>query len=190
MKRVALALLSSMLLVLPSMAQHSGGGHGGHGGGRGGAPSGDASADRQVVQDLHRAMAIQASELQVAQFKSAAKSTQDARKKAQEFQQHTVGADDLSAQTKALKDAVDQATSQDADFIKTFSSVQKSELKDLVKKFNKADAEVSKLSKELNDPGRKGAGQHMPETLDRLDKALTNLQKQQGDLAAEMGIQS
>jgi predicted nucleic acid-binding Zn-ribbon protein len=184
MKRAVVAVLSTMLLVFPSMAQHAGG-HGQHGGG-GGTPNGDAGADRQVVQDLHRAMEVQATDLQVAKFKSAAKSTEEALKKAQQFRQR---ANAENAEIKSLKDAVDQAAIENTEFIKSFSSAQKADLKELVKKLNKADAELSKLSKELNEARSANAGQRMSETLDRLDKVLSNFQKQQADLGVEMGIQ-
>ncbi len=76
-------------------------------------------------------------------------------------------------------------------FVKSFSKSQKSGLKELTKKLDKADSEVTKQKKALDQ--RLGLPQGNDEGVasmaDKLEKALTDFQAQQLSLGKEMGIQ-
>jgi hypothetical protein len=193
--RVAVVTLGIVLLFGPHqlLAQH--GGHGG--GGRGGAPrsTGAGGGANSSLQDFNHALAVQARPDQVSQFQTLAKSTAAARKQAEELL-HLAGkennAADFSKQTAALKDAVEEAQGGNESFVKSFSKSQKSGLKELTKKLQKADSEVGKQRKALDQQvGRaKGESAAIAGTADKLEKALTEFQTQQVTLGKEMGIET
>lgn len=170
--------------------------HGGHGGGRGGAPrsTGTGGSTNSSLQDFNHALAVQATPDQVSQFQTLAKSTAAARKQAQELLELAAKADrtaDFSKQTTALKDALEDAQGGNKYFVKSFSKSQKSGLKELTKKLEKADSEVAKQRKALDQQlGRsKGESAAIAGTADKLEKALTEFQTQQLSLGKEMGIE-
>ena len=143
----------------------------------------------KVINSLHYAMAVQAVPDQVPQFKAATKSTAAARKNVQELQQKAAAnAAGVGADIKLVIQSVDQAKADNDTFVKNFTSPQKSLLKDFVKKLNKADSEVTKSYRELDKAGDNMA--KVAEAAEKLEKALTDFQKDQADLGAEMGIQS
>ena len=194
MNRVAVVTLGIVLLFCSHelLAQH-----GGHGGGRGGgAPrsTGTGGSTNSSLQDFNHALAVQATPDQVTQFQTLAKSTAAARKQAQELLQLAAKADrtaDFSKQTTALKDALEDAQGGNKYFVKSFSKSQKSGLKELTKKLEKADSEVAKQRKALDQQlGRtKGESAAIAGTADKLEKALTEFQTQQLSLGKEMGIE-
>jgi len=185
---VAIALLFS--------APAAFGQHGGHGGGRGGAPrtTGTGDAGEPGLTDFKHAMAVQATPDQASQFQELAKSTEAARKQAQELLRLAGTADrtaDFSRQTTALKDALEDAQDGNKYFVKSFSKSQQSGLKELTKKLEKADSEVAKQRKALDQEiGRaKSNSDAVASTADKLEKALAEFQTQQLSLGKEMGIQ-
>lgn len=193
MNRVAVLTLGIVLLFCSHelLAQH-----GGHGGGRGGAPRGTGTGGTadSSLQDFNHALAVQATPDQVSQFQTLAKSTAAARKQAQDLLQLAAKADrtaDFSRQTTALKDALEDAQGGNKYFVKSFSKSQKSGLKELTKKLEKADSEVAKQRKALDQQlGRtKGESVAIAGTADKLEKALTEFQTQQLSLGKEMGIE-
>jgi hypothetical protein len=195
-RSVALAALAcATLLVLSAstaLAQH--GGHGGGGGGRRGSPgaaSGDTS-DAGLV-DFNRALAVQATSDQTSHFPELTKSTEAARKMAQEFSGVSGKADsetEFYRKTAALKGAVEEAQGSNQDFVKSFTKSQKAGLKELTKKLEKADSEVTKQWKDLEKQlgGVKAVSEGMAGTADKLEKALEEFQSQQIELGKEMGI--
>src|SRR6266852_6748946 len=84
--RVAVVMLGTVLLFCSRdlLAQH-----GGHGGGRGGAPrsTGTGGTSDSSLQDFNHALAVQATPDQTSQFQALARSTETARKQAQELLQ-------------------------------------------------------------------------------------------------------
>ena len=193
MNRVALVTMGIVLLFCSHelLAQH-----GGHGGGRSGAPrsTGTGGTTDSSLQDFNHALAVQATPDQVSQFQTLAKSTAAARKQAQDLLQLAAKADrtaDFSKQTTALKDALEDAQGGNKYFVKSFSKSQKSGLKELTKKLEKADSEVAKQRKALDQQlGRtKGESAAIAGTADKLEKALTEFQTQQLSLGKEMGIE-
>ena len=187
----------SLGMVLLSCSHDALGQHGGHGGGRRGTPGGTASSGTSdtSLQDFNQALAVQATPDQVSQFQALAKSTEAARKQAQDLLQLAEKATnpaDFSQQTAALKDAVEDAQGGNKYFVKSFSKSQKSGLKELTKKLEKVDSEVAKQKKALDQQlGRpKREGEAIASAAGKLEKALAEFQTQQLSLGKEMGIQT
>lgn len=188
---VALAIGTLLLLSASTLlAQH--GGHGG--GGRRGSP-GAASGDTSdaSLADFNRALAVQATSDQISHFPELAKSTEAARNLAKDFSGMSGKADSVTEfyrQTAALKAAVEEAQGSNQDFVKSFTKSQKAGLKELTKKLEKADSEVTKQWKDLEKQvgGTKAVSEGMAGTADKLEKALEEFQSQQIELGKEMGI--
>jgi hypothetical protein len=181
----AIVLLASPCALL--------GQHGGRGAGTGhpstGAPNPSTNSD---ITDFNRAVALQATPEQIAQFKELTKSTDAARKAAQTVIEHADHATDPASSFYAgLSDAVEEAQSNNLQFVRSFSTSQQSGLKALTKKLSKADSDVSKQSKALTQElGRsKIDSKRIVPVVDKLDKALTGFQAEQLDIGKEMGIQ-
>jgi chromosome segregation ATPase len=189
---VVLAITTSLLLFAPRMlAQH--GGHGGGGRG-GGAPRAGASDTRDAsLTDFNRALAVQATSDQSSHFPGLTQSTETARKLAQDLSGlngKAGGATDFAGKTAALKEAVEEAQGSNQDFVKSFTKSQKAGLKELTKKLEKADSEVAKEWKDLEKQcgGAKAVTEGIAGAVDKLEKALEELQSQQVELGKEMGI--
>jgi hypothetical protein len=170
--------------------------HAGHGGGRRGASgsAGSAGASDSGLQDFNHALAVQATPDQASQFQSLAKSTEAARKQAQDLLRLAAKADDaaeFSHHVATLKDAVEDVQGGNRSFVRGFSKSQKSGLKELMKKLDKADSEITKQKKAFDQ--RLGLPQGDDEGVaslaDKMEKALAELQAQQLSLGKEMGIQ-
>jgi len=171
--------------------------HGGHCGGRRGAPgsAGSAGTSNTGLTDFNHALAVQATPDQASRFLSLAKGTEAARKQAQDLFRLAAKADEpaeFSRHVASLKDAVEEVQSGNRSFVKSFSKSQKSGLKELTKKLDKADSEITKQKKALDQ--RLGLPQGDDEGVaslaDKMEKALAEFQAQQLSLANEMGIQA
>jgi hypothetical protein len=165
---------------------------GGRGEGTARAPVGASSTDD--LKDFKRAVALQASPDQVVRFRRLAESTQIARKSAQDLLKFAENASktDLFRSTDHLTSALEQAQTDNQNFLQSFSAVQKSELKKITKKLGKANSDVTKRSKALTwDLERSRiARQQISGVAERLDKALNVVQARQLAIGSEMGIQS
>ena len=145
------------------------------------------------LSDFNRALAVQATPDQTSHFPELTKSTETARKLAQELAQlggKADSANDFAKQSAALKSAVEEAQGANQDFVKSFTKSQKAGLKELAKKVEKADSEVGKQWKDLEKQlsGVKAANEGIAGSADKLEKALEELQSQQIELGKEMGI--
>ena len=184
--------IGTLLLLSAStlLAQH--GEHGG--GGRRGSPgAGSADTSDAGLADFNRALAVQATTDQISHFPQLTKSTEAARKLAQDCSGLSGKADsatEFSRRTAALKEAVEEAQGSNQDFVKSFTKSQKAGLKELTKKLEKADSEVGKLWKDLEKQvgGAKAVSEGIALTADKLEKALEEFQSQQIELGKEMGI--
>lgn len=193
MNRLTVLTLGIVLLFCSGQVWGQHGGHGG--GGRGGAPRGTGSGEpsNSNLQDFNHALAVQATPDQVSQFQALAKSTEAARKQAQELLQIAGKANSManfSQQASALKDTLEDAQGGTKYFVKGLSKSQKDGLKELTKKLEKADSEVAKHRKALDQQvGRaKIETAAVASTADKLEKALAEFQAQQLSLGKEMGI--
>jgi len=184
--------IGTLLLLSAStlLAQH--GEHGG--GGRRGSPgAGSADTSDAGLADFNRALAVQATTDQISHFPQLTKSTEAARKLAQDCSGLSGKADsatEFSRRTAALKEAVEEAQGSNQDFVKSFTKSQKAGLKELTKKLEKADSEVGKVWKDLERQlgGAKAVTEAIALTADKLEKALEEFQSQQIELGKEMGI--
>jgi hypothetical protein len=190
--RAMVLAIGTLLLLSAStlLAQH--GGHGG--GGRRGSPgAGSGDTSDAGLADFNRALAVQATTDQISHFPQLTKSTEAARKLAQDCSGQSGKADsatEFSRRTAALKEAVEEAQGSNQDFVKSFTKSQKAGLKELTKKLEKADSEVGKLWKDLERQlgGAKAVTEAIALTADKLEKALEEFQSQQIELGKEMGI--
>lgn len=194
MGRVAVLVIGAMLLLsAPNLLAQHGGGHGGGGGGRRGTPGGGSTTDASLT-DFNHALAVQATPDQTSHFPELTKSTETARKLAQELSElsgKAGGPTEFSQKSAALKSAVEEAHGANQDFVKSFTKSQKAGLKELAKKLDKADSEVAKQWKELEKQlGAKANGEGAAGSAEKLEKALEEFKSQQISLGTEMGIQA
>jgi len=188
---VGIALLTSPRTML---AQHGGGG--GHGiptgaGGGSGRPAGVSEKDD--LKDFHRAMALQATAEQRAAFAKVALYAQAASDRLQAFRESlpkVPASSPLADRETALDQAIEKARAGNQNFLTSFSSAQKSGLKDFTKKLAKADSDLDKQVKTLDQivQTTKPAGEQIANSAASLDKALASFQNEQLALAREMGI--
>jgi chromosome segregation ATPase len=193
MNRVAAMVMGAMLSLYaaPSLLAQHGGGHGGGGGGHG-APGVGSVADTSLT-DFNRALAVQATPDQTSHFPELTKSTETAKKRAQELSQSGTKVPDsteFAQRSAALKSAMEEAQGANQDFVKSFTKSQKAGLKELTKKLEKAESEVGKQWKDLEKQldGVKAVNEGIAGNADKLEKALTEFQSQQIELGKEMGI--
>jgi len=165
---------------------------GGHGVGAGRPPAGasNPAPSNSELKDFSRAIALQATPDQEAQFHQLTKSTEAARKEAQTSIQHAESGPD-SSRYSDLNDAVEEARRNNLQFVGSFSVPQQSGLKPLIKKLSKSDSDLSKQGKAFAQELERSPidGKKMANIVEKLDKALTGFQSGQLDIGKEMGIQ-
>jgi len=165
---------------------------GGHGGGATRPPAGASGTDD--LKDFKRAIALQASPDQVIQFHRLTESTQVARKSTQDLLKvaGNTSKTDLFRSIDHLASALDRAQTDNQHFLQSLSDVQKSGLKEITKKLNKSNSEVTKRSKPLTRDLERSriVGQQLSGVAEKLDKALSDFQARQLAIGTEMGIQS
>jgi hypothetical protein len=187
-----ICLVCGIVLLLMSphslLAQH----RGGRSAGAARAPAGASSTDD--LKDFKRAVALQASPDQVIQFQRLTKSTQAARKGAEDLLQLAENSSklDLLRSNSPLTSALEEAQTDNENFLRSFSAVQKSGLKDVTKKLGKDNSDVSKRSKTLTRELERSrvAGQRISGIAEKLDNALSDFQARQLAIGSQMGIQS
>jgi hypothetical protein len=164
---------------------------GGRGASEGRPLAGTSSPDD--TSGFKRAVALQATPEQMAQFHRLTKSAEAARKSAQDILQvsKTASQPDLSHYANPLSNAMEEILSDNEKFLQSFSTIQKSGLKSVTKKLGKTNFEVTKQSKALTRRlGRPGInGKQLTLVAERLNKALADLQTRQLAVGNEMGIQ-
>ena len=145
------------------------------------------------IQDFKRAMAVQAAPDQISDYQSLAKNIEGAKRQAHDLGQRAGAAPDATGLYKpasALRDTVDQVQNDTQAFVKGFSRAQATLLKDFTKKLGKAVSEVTKENKGLDEQVKRSAidPRQLADIAGRLEKALSDLQTQQHNLASEMGV--
>jgi hypothetical protein len=202
--RMFVLVAALMAAPSPMVAQHGGGGHGmggGMGGGGlsgGGRPSGvDAKDD---LKDFHHAMAVQATAEQSTAFASLIATTEAASKMLHELSARASQSapaapaeksPDLAQQANSMDQAIQKARTANKQFLDGFSKSQKSGLKDVSRRLEKADSELGEQAKPLPAlvAGGTPDGKQITASAENLDKALTNFYDQQLSLGREMGIE-
>jgi hypothetical protein len=169
------------------LAQHRGGR-----GATGGRPT-TGTSDTDDLKEFKRVVALQATPEQVIQFQQLAKRTAVARKSVQDLRQlaDSAGQLDVLHGANPLTTAVAEAQTDSERFLQSFSALQKSGLKNELKRLGKANSQLTKQSRALTQSLERsridvkqiaGAGE-------RLDKVLDDFQTRQRAIGKEMGIQ-
>jgi hypothetical protein len=191
LNRFSVLVCQVVLLASPSMLLAQ---HGGRGAGAGPTtPAAPNPAPNSDISDFNRAVALQATPDQIAQFQRLTKSTEIARKDAQTLIQLSQNASNSdSSRYTELNDAVDEARSSNLQFMRGLSASQQSGLKPQTKKLAKADADIFKQSKSLahESEQRPIDTKKIAGLVEKLDNALSAFQADQIDMGKEMGIQS
>jgi len=200
LRAIGHAILAAALLVSPCALLAQRGGGGGHVGG--GTTGGDGLSgvgkptgvdQKDSLRDFHEALAVQATNEQVAAFVSMLKSTSAAGAELQAFQQELTKpspAPEISRSGAAVAQAIENARSLNKLFLAGFSERQKTGLKETVKKLTKAEADLAQQTQALDQELRDATASapQLPSSAQALDHALTAFQNQQLDLGKEMSI--
>jgi hypothetical protein len=194
-------ILASVALACPGLAsaQRRGGGGPAGGGGLGniGRPSGVDEKDS--LKDFHQAMAVQATGQQIAEFRLLVKSTGAAKAELDAFlaaraksapSASVSGGSAVPAANAGLNQSLETARSANKKFVTGFSETQKSGLKEITRKLERADSDLDQENRKLGviaqtaqAPGAGGTS-----IGDGLSKALDDFSNQQLALGREMGI--
>jgi len=181
-----------LLCARDAMAQR----HGGHGVGGGipGASNRPTGVDQKDdLKDFHRALAVQATSQQIAEFQTLVKETDTAKAKLAAFVEtprNTGTGSQPAVSTAEVDQALELARTESRKFVEGFSAGQKSGLKDTLKKLSKADADLEAETKKLNESLQPGNTAHaeLESRSQSLSKSLTDFSYQQLALGREMGM--
>ena len=193
---IAVVLLAGVLANPPRVLAQHGGGGGGHGimggGGAGGAGRPDGVNEKDDLKDFHRAMAVQATEEQRAAFAKIAQYTQAASDQLTAFRESARKGEPMPLPERgaALDQAIAKARASNQSFVTSFSDAQKSGLKDFTTKLGKAEGEVDKQIKALDQmvQAAKPETEQIVNTSASLEKEFASFQNEQRALGREMGI--
>src|SRR5215831_16690376 len=184
----------SLFLLLPgiAMAQH----HGGHGMGSGGIPGGSNRPtgvdEKDTLKDFHRALAVQATTEQIAQFQALVKVSDASQARLTAFLQQQVKVHPaVSGASAAQIDRLLQDLRTDNQkFVDGFSAAQKAGLKELVKKLGKASSDLEVNQHRFDDSieTTSSANAEIQNRGENLTKSLTEFSNQDLALGREMGI--
>ena len=186
--------LGTIFLLCPHvlMAQH----HGGHGIG-GGMPGGNNRPtgvdETDPLKDFHRALAVQATSQQVAEFQALVKDSDSAKASLQKFTQpprNDVAVSESTVSVSEIDKSLQALRADSRKFVDGFSSAQKSGLKDILKRLEKADSDLEVEQKRLDESQRAGNGASagLESRGEGLTKSLTNFSNQELALGREMGV--
>jgi len=178
------------------MLAQRGGGGGGHGmptGSGGGTGLASGVSDKDDLRNFHQAMAVQATDEQRAAFIKVAQCIQaasDRLKALRGLLQNVPASSPPSDRATTLDEAIEQARASNKNFIASFSSKQKSGLKDIAKKLEKADSDLDKQVKTLDQivQTSRSDGEPIANSVASLAKELASFQDEQLALGREMGI--
>ncbi len=189
--RVPAIITLFLLFPLAVLGQH-GGRHGASTGTSGGTTAQPEDSD---VATFKHAIAVQANEEQIGQFRLMMKSTEAARQQARDLQQlgsNANNSESLTTKATGLQDSVEEAQRENRAFRQSLSDSQEAGLKKLTKKLTKSDSAVTKdaktISKQLEQRSLNSG--RLVGSAANLEKALALFQSDQLNLGKEMGIQS
>jgi hypothetical protein len=176
------------------LAQHGGGG--GHGmptGGGAGTGRPGGVSEKDDLKDFHRAMAVQATDEQRAAFAKIAQYAQAASDQLKTFReslQKVPASSPLADRAAMLDQAIEKARAGNQNFLTSFSSAQKSGLQEIARKLGKADSDLDKQVKALDQAVHtpKPDSEQISSSAATLDKELASFQSEQLALGREMSI--
>lgn len=190
--RRSLSVLATLFMLVPLaiLGQHSGR----HSSASSSSGTTAQPEDPDLVAFKH-AVAVQATEGQIAQFRIMIKSTETARQQAHDLQHLGSTPNDsevLTSKAVRLQNSVDEAQEENRTFRRSLSDAQDAGLKNLTKKVTKSDAAVTKEGKAISqqleqrtlDPDR------LKSIAPKLEKALAVLESDQLNLGKGMGTDS
>ncbi len=156
-------------------------------------PNTEGRSSLNDLKEFQRVMAMQATPEQRAAFAKIAQYTQAASDQLQAFResfQKTPASSPLSERATDLSQDIAKARAGNQNFLTSFSSVQKSGLKEITSKLEKADSELDKQVKALDQivQSPKPESEQVAGATTALDKALTSFQNEQLALGGEMSI--
>lgn len=142
--------------------------------------------ERDSLKDFHRALEVQATSAQIAEFEAWLKATGLAKAQLQPLLQHP----QPKASTSALDQALDELRTQSKNFIDGLSEKQKLGLKDHIRLFDRVNNDIAENERRLHQAfqisSTPTAG--LITTAGDLERALDDFSSQQLALAREMGI--
>jgi hypothetical protein len=193
LKRTIFLICSTLALAIAAsaLAQY----HGGEGHRNGAGVSGPTpDTKNNDLKAFERAVALQATPEQLTQFRQLSASTRAARESARELLRvpESASKSDWIHSSYPLTNELEETGADNDKFLLSLSSEQEAGLKRLTKKLRKAASEVTHQSKLLNLSLEKDdlAGKQVADLVQKLDKALADLQSEQLAIASEMGIQT
>jgi hypothetical protein len=143
--------------------------------------------EKDDLRGFHRAMAVQATSEQIAEFRAAMKKTEAASRDFDELVKNSDS--DVSARVIAVRMAIETARTDTGKFVGGFSEAQKTGLKEIAAKLMKAESELGEQAKILDSSGdAREEAARITGHADGLRKALANFRNEQDGLAVEMGI--
>jgi len=152
----------------------------------------DTVISENDLKTFDHLIAVQATEQQSAQFTDVVKDTELARRQLEAFGESLKGAAPTKTSDRAatVDQAVEKALAGTRNFLASFSAVQKSGLKDVTEKLVRADSDLDKEMKALDEIVQtdKPGSEHLSSSIEGLRKALDGFQGDQLGLASEMGI--
>lgn len=193
-------LLVAVLSACPCTvhAQRGTGGFGGGLAGGGGLNGGNGIASGLDTKDdlkgFHEVLALQASKPQVGQYMLMVKSSEAAISQLQAFLEPAGKGNktELPDSVKALSAAIEQARTENTQFLEGLSDRQKSGLRETVRKLTKTDSELGQQVKtlEVGVADIKAGNLQIANSAGNLKSTLTSFHDQQLELGDEMSIPS
>ncbi len=194
------ATMIAALLAYPCamLAQRgAGGGHtgGGSAGGEGLSSTGRATGvdAKDDLKDFHEVLAVQATGQQIVEYAVMIKSTEAANAELRTFLEQLAiesGVPELAGRSAAVEQAIEKARTENKQFLDGLSELQKSGLKEIIKRLTKADADLAQQAKALNLEvnNKKSAAQQIAASTQSLERELASFKSQQLGLGEEMSI--
>jgi hypothetical protein len=190
---IVIAIIGSFLLLFSDTAtaqRHGGGGMGG-GGGISGISRPTGLDEQDNLKDFHKALAVQATSQQMAEFQALLKSIESAQAELLPFlpQPQTQNTMAQSDRWDPVNRALENVQSGNKHFQEGFSLAQKAGLKDVTRRISKADSDLEQLEKRFDQVLQlNSAGPDVAINAENLNKALTDFYNQQLALGREMSI--
>ncbi|HSZ63422.1 MAG TPA: hypothetical protein VK828_16600 [Terriglobales bacterium] len=184
---LAALLIAITLLPTPTQAQRGGGAHANqsvicvHD-----CPSLETLNTEDTLKDFRRSMALQATADQRAAFAKISQYAESAHDQLQSFRKSLLPLADRAA---VLDQSIEKARVSNQNFLTALSAAQKTGLQDLIKRLNKADNDLDRQIKALDQvlPAAKPDSEPLASAA-ALDKALASFESVQRALAREMSI--
>jgi hypothetical protein len=199
--RIVVALVVGVSVVAPPRALQAQRGGGG-GGGRNSMPvicvhdcstSREGLSSEDGLKNFRRSMAIQATAEQRAAFLKISQFTQTASDRLKDLHESLPKISpsaSLSAGASAFDQSVAAARAGNQNFLTSFSAMQKSELREKLRKLEKVDSELDKQLKTFDQfvHSAQSGAEPTSNSAATLDKTLASFQNEQLALGAEMSI--